>query len=96
LFIFSLLLVSVNPNKNQLCTHTISKEAADAMLAKKNIVACPVAGCSGKWMKNHIVSDENFLRKLKKFQKQQTLRSQLLGTTLSQKSNAVAAITLDD
>jgi SUMO ligase MMS21 Smc5/6 complex component len=91
------MFFSVNPNKNQLCDHTISKEAADAMLAKKTVVACPVAGCGGKWAKNHIARDENFLRKLKKFQKQQSLRSQLgLGATLSQKPNLVPPIALDD
>ena len=45
----------------------------------KGQISCPVGGCSGRWMKNHIAVDDNFLRKIKKFERQQTLRSQVLG-----------------
>lgn len=62
----------------------------------KNEAKCPVAGCQGVWLKGHIAVDEPFAHKWKKFQKQQTLKSQILGSYATQSSSTQPAIALDD
>jgi hypothetical protein len=79
IFLLFSSIVSCNPNQVQRCTHTLSQEAIDAMFKSKAQVKCPVAGCSGLWVKTQVGVDQAFSYKYEQFKKQQTLKSQILG-----------------
>ncbi|RYH16408.1 hypothetical protein EON65_30140 [archaeon] len=59
----------------------MSKAAWDGSLkkhAKNGQIACPIAGCKGKWNVKDVKVDEEFFKELKRYLRRRDIRANLI------------------